>query len=155
MDEARPSRRTEAPPALLWAIAGVAVVPFPASALMYGYGPLRHMEGSLTMLLSWSAIILAFIGGVRWGLETREARPRIRRFVFSALCAAAAWGVLLWRGQAPDAWLLGFFIAIFILQWLFAHQAEDAPERYPLLSHTVAGTACVSLAIALEKAING
>jgi hypothetical protein len=155
MDEARQRPRVETPPALLIAIAVVAVLPFPASALMYGYGPAEHTEGSLTMLLSWSAIILAFICGVRWGLETREPRPKPYRFGFSALCAGAAWGVLLWRGQVPDAWLLGLFIAVFILQWLFAHQVEDAPSRYPTLSHMMAGTACVSLAVALEKAISG
>src|SRR5688572_11715269 len=155
MDEVRPGRRVETPPALLWVIAATAVIPFPASALMYGYGPAEHMEGSLTMLLTWSAIILAFIGGVRWGMETREPRPRRYRLAFSALSAAAAWGVLLWRGQVPDAWLLGLFIAVFMIQWLFAHQTSEAPERYPMLSHLMAGAACVSLAVALEKAISG
>jgi hypothetical protein len=155
MDEVRPGSGEETPPVLLWVIAGVAVVPFPASALMYGYGPAEHMEGSLTMLLTWSAIILAFIGGVRWGLESREPRPRRYRLAFSALCGAAAWGVLLWRGRVPDAWLLGLFIAVFMIQWLFAHQTPEAPSRYPMLSHVMVGAACASLALALEKAING
>ena len=155
MDDVGPGHRAETPPALVWAIAAVAAIPFPASALMYGYGPAEHMEGSLTMLLTWSAIILAFIGGVRWGMETREARPRRHRLAFSALSGAAAWGVLLWRGQVPDAWLLGLFIGVFMIQWLFAHQTPEAPERYPMLSHVMAGAACVSLAVALEKALTG
>jgi hypothetical protein len=153
--DVRHGRADETPPVLLWVIAAVAVIPFPASALMYGYGPAEHMKGSLTMLLTWSAIILAFIGGVRWGLETREPRPRRYRLAFSALCAAAAWAVLLARGQVPDAWLLGLFIAVFLIQWLFAHQTPEAPSRYPMLSHVMVGAACVSLALALEKAISG
>ncbi len=155
MDEVRPGRRVETPPALVWVMAATAVVPFPASALMYGYGPAEHMEGSLTMLLTWSAIILAFIGGVRWGLETREPRPRRYRMGFAALCAAAAWGLLLWRGQVDDAVILGLFIAMFMIQWLFDHPNPEAPSRYPMLSTVLAGSACVSLALALEKAISG
>ena len=155
MDEVRPGRRADAPPALVWAIALLAVVPFPASALMYGYGPARHMAGSLTMLLTWSAMILAFLGGVRWGLESREPRPSRVRLGFSALCGAAAWGVLLGRGMVADPWLLGLFIAMFMIQWLFNHQVEGAPSRYPMLSHVLAGAACASLALAAEKALNG
>src|SRR4051812_3263831 len=66
---ARPRARLEAPPAMLWVIASVALIPFPASALMYCYGPIEHRPGSLTILFTWSSIILSFIAGVRWGLE--------------------------------------------------------------------------------------
>ena len=50
MDEVRPRARAEAPPAVLWLIALAALIPFPASALMYAYGPELHRAGSLTML---------------------------------------------------------------------------------------------------------
>ena len=155
MDDVRPRSGAETPPVALWLIALTALAPFPASALMYCYGPQIHQVGSLTMLMTWSAIILAFIGGVRWGLETREPRPRRDRMGFAALCAAAAWGLLLWRGQAPDALILGLFIAMFMIQWLFDHPNPEAPSRYPMLSTVLAGSACVSLALALEKAISG
>ena len=154
MEDVRPSRRVEAPPLALWAIAAVALVPFPASALMYCYGPAVHQPGSLTILFSWSAIVLAFIGGVRWGLETREPTPRWFRLAFYALCAAAALGVLLGRGVVPDSWLLALFIAAFMIQWLFDHQTPDAPSRYPTLSTMLTAAAGISLALALEKAIN-
>jgi len=155
MDDVRPAPRAESIPVALWAIALVALAPFPASALTYCYGPAALAPGALTLLLAWSAITLAFLGGVRWGLETREASPRAMRQAFSFLCAVAAVVILLARGRAPDPWILGGFVVAFLIQWLFDHQTPDTPSRYPILSTAVTGSACVSLALALEKAMNG
>jgi hypothetical protein len=104
--------------------------------------------------MTWSAGAMSFLGGVRWGLETREPDPRWQRQGFSALAALAAWVILLARGHAPDSWILGGFIAAFLIQWLFDHQTPDTPSRYPILSTAVTGVACVSLALALEKALH-
>ena len=40
------------------------------------------------------------------------------------------------------------------VEWLFDHQTPDTPSRYPMLSTAVTGAACVSLALALEKAMS-
>jgi hypothetical protein len=55
----------------------------------------------------------------------------------------------------PDPWLLALFIAAFMIQWLFDHQIPDTPSRYPSLSTALTAAAGMSLALALEKAING
>jgi len=154
MDDVRPASRAESIPAALWAIALLALSPFPVAALLYAYGPADIAPAALTSLLAWSTAVLSFLGGVRWGLETREPRPRWIRQAFSALCAVAAWVILLARGAAPDTWILGGFIAAFLVQWLFDHQVPETPSRYPLLSTAVTGAACVSLALALEKAMS-
>jgi hypothetical protein len=154
MDDVRPATRAESIPVGLWVIALLALSPFPAAALLYSYGPPDLMRPALTSLLGWSAVVLAFLGGVRWGLETREPRPRITRQAFSAMCAVAAWVVLLARGRAPDTWILGGFIAAFLIQWLFDHQTPDTPSRYPMLSTSLTAGACISLGLALEKAMS-
>ena len=154
MDDVRPARRAESIPLALWVIALLALVPFPGSALVYCYGPPSARTGALTTLMAWSAVVLSFLGGVRWGLVTREPLPRWTRQAFSALCALAALVVFLGRGNAPDTWILGGFIAAFLIQWLFDHQTPDSPSRYPMLSTSVTGAACVSLALALEKALS-
>ena len=154
MTDASPAKRTESPPAALWAIALLALSPFVVSALIYSYGPAVHQATSATVMLTWSATTMSFLGGVRWGLETRETAPRWERQAFSALAAVAAWVILLARGHAPDTWVMGGFIAAFLIQWLFDHQTPDTPSRYPILSTAVTGTACVSLALALEKAMH-
>lgn len=155
MDDVRPAGAVESTPFALWVIALLALSPFPGAALIYSYGPDAWRPGAMTTLLAWSAVVLSFLGGVRWGLETREPRPRWMRQAFSALCAVAALVVLLARGRAPDTWILCGFIGAFLIQWLFDHQTPDVPSRYPVLSTAVTGAAGVSLALALEKAMNG
>lgn len=146
--------RLGAAPAGLWIIALVALAPFPVSALIFGYGPRHLASPALATLLSWAALVVAFLGGVRWGMETREPLPRWHRLAFSALTAAAALLVLLGRGRLPDAWILGGFLAVFLIQWLFDHNTPNTPARYPVLSTAVTTAACVSLALALEKTLN-
>lgn len=138
----------------LWIIALVALAPFPAASLVFSYGPADASRAALTTLLAWAALVVAFLGGVRWGLETREPEPRWYRLAFSALTAATALMVLLGRGRAPDAWILGGFIVVFMIQWMFDHQTPDTPARYPTLSTAVTASACISLGLALEKALN-
>lgn len=154
MDDVRAPAPRESIPIALWVIVLLAMSPFPVTALVYGYGPDDRMGSMLKALLSWSAVVLSFLGGVRWGLETREPAPRPMRQAFSALCAVAGWVILMARGHAPDTWILGGFIAAFLLQWLFDHQTADTPSRYPLLSTAVTTTACVSLALCLERALH-
>lgn len=153
MHEAPVGKPESIPPAL-WVIALLALSPFPITALMYAYGPGEMAGSALTSLIGWSVAVLSFLGGVRWGLETREPRPRWFRQAFSALCAVAAWVMLLARGAAPDSWIIGGFLFAFLVQWLFDHQTPDTPSRYPLLSTAVTFAACISLALALETAIH-
>lgn len=154
MDDVRPARQAESIPAGLWAIALVALSPFGLSAIAYCYGPAAWVEPSMTILLAWSSVTLAFLGGVRWGLETREPAPRVMRQAFSFLCSVAAVVMLLARGRVPETWILAGLLVAFLIQWLFDHQTPDTPSRYPLLSTAVTGAACVSLALALEKAMS-
>jgi hypothetical protein len=154
VDGVTPASRSESPPLALWAIAALCLSPFVAAALIFSYGPSNHATMSLNVLMTWSAGGMSFLAGVRWGLETREPDPRWQRQGFSALAALAAWVIFLARGHAPDTWILGGFIAAYLIQWLFDHQTPDTPSRYPILSTAVTGVACVSLALALEKALH-
>jgi hypothetical protein len=132
----------------------LALSPFPIASLLYCFGPAELKAPSLTSLLAWAAVVLSFLGGVRWGLESGEPRPRAYRLAFSALSAVAAWVVLLARGNMPDSWILMGFIAAFMVQWLFDHRAPDTPARYPSLSTVLTAGACISLALALETTLN-
>ena len=154
MDDVRAPAGRESIPLVLWVIALLALSPFPIAALIYSYGPAARMAPALSALLEWSAVVLSFLGGVRWGLETREPSPRPMRQVFSAMCAVAGWVILMARGSTPDTWVIAGFMAAFLIQWLFDHQTPDTPSRYPMLSTAVTSGACVSLALCLEKAMH-
>lgn len=154
MDDVRLRRGGDSAPAPLWLIAVLALAPFPAAALAYSYGPADYARPALTGLLVWSAVVLSFLGGVRWGLESAEPEPRWQRLALSALAPVMACVAFLARGRAPDVWILAALIASFLVQWLLDHRAPDTPARYPKLSTAVTGAACVSLALVLEKAAN-
>ena len=155
MDDAERLSRNEAPPAALWIIVVLALAPFPIAAAAYGYGSAGIARPALTIILTWSAVVMSFLGGVRWGMETLQARPRWPRQVISTASAVVAWLLLLARHRVPDSWILAGAIAAFLVQWLFDHQAPDVPARYPKLSTTITAAACVSLALCLDQALRG
>ncbi|MBS0333479.1 MAG: DUF3429 domain-containing protein [Proteobacteria bacterium] len=145
--------RWESIPPALWIIALAALAPFPLAAIAYGWGPPEMDRPALSVILNWSGCVLAFLGGVRWGLESGRPSPRPYRLVISVASPVAAWGILLSRGRIPDAWVVGGCIAAFLTQWLFDHQAPDVPARYPRLSTAITAAACVSLAVCLDQAM--
>jgi hypothetical protein len=143
-----------ATPRRLWLIALAAAAPFPLAAALYAYGADALAAHALTVLLSWSAVVLGFLGGVRWGMEAIRPAPRAHRLAGSILSPAFGWGLLFARDALGLSWILGGFAAAFILQWLFDHTAPDVPARYPRLLTLLTGVACVSLALALEQALS-
>ena len=140
-------------PAPVWALALVALAPFPAAALAYAFGPNDAAAPALAVLLTWSATVLAFLGGVRWGLESAQPEPRTGRLAFSVLAPLAGWALVFALGAVEPAWLICGLIAAFLLQWLFDHAGHDQPSRYPRLTTVLTGGACVSLAMDLERAL--
>ncbi len=151
--DTRPMKRNDAPPAALWIIALAALAPFPLAALAYGWGSPDVARPALTVIITWSAVILAFLGGARWGLGTGLTEPRWQRLLISVLSPVIAWSMLLSRGRIDNAWIIGGCIAAFLIQWLFDHHGPDVPARYPKLSTTLTAAACISLAVCLDQAI--
>lgn|SRR5476649_869126 len=147
------SVRYDTIPPALWAIALATLAPFPLAAIAYGWGPPDVARPALTVILNWSGCVLAFLGGVRWGLESGRPKPRPARLVISVLSPVVAWVILFSRHRLPDGWIIGGCIGAFLVQWLFDHQAPDVPARYPRLSTALTAAACVSLAVCLDQAM--
>lgn len=143
----------EAAPWPLWVIALLGMAPFPASAIAYVYGPSDIAGPALTLMLTWSAVTMGFLGGIRWGLESGRAQPRWGRLALSVLSPVAGWLLFYGRGTIDTPWLLCGFLAAFILQWLYDHAAPDVPARYPRLMTVLTLGAALSLALALEQAL--
>jgi hypothetical protein len=143
----------EAAPLPLWMMAVVALAPFPISAGVYGYGPPEAARQAVTVLLTWSAVVLSFLAGVRWGLESGRREPRPGRLAVAMIFAVAAWVLLLARWRLDLSWTLTAYLAAFMLQWLSDHAAPNTAARFPRLSTAVTASACISLAVALDQAI--
>jgi len=146
-------RPREPAPAALWLMAGLALAPFPISALIFGFGPEAVARPAITVLLTWSAVVLSFLAGVRWGLESGRRTPRWGRLAGAVLFAVVAWALLLLRWRLELPWTLVAYLATFMLQWLSDHAAPETAARFPRLSTAITGAACVSLAVALEHAL--
>lgn len=141
-------------PRSVWIIALLGLSGFPISAIAYAYGPDWAAGHGLNVLITWSAVMLGFLGGIRWGLESGgKAPPRWSRLAVSTLFPIGGWTLLAARGDIPVEWILTGYIAAYILQWLFDHSAPDTPSRYPRLMTVLTLGASVSLAMALEKAL--
>lgn len=146
--------RTSSPiPFRLWIIALLALGPFPVAALIYAFGPSGMGGSALMLLFTYSATVQAFLGGVRWGLESAREHPRGERLALSILAPIIAWMLVFISGLIPTYAALGGLIAAFLLQWLFDEHAPDVASRYPNLGTVVALGACVSLAVAMERAL--
>lgn len=140
-------------PRRIWFIALAAAAPFPTAALLYCYGEVGVADRAFTLLLSWSAVVLGFLGGIRWGMEVVRRSPRPLRLAASIVTPVVGWGLLFAREAFDPPWVVGGFAAAFIMQWLFDHTAPDVPARYPRLMTILTGVACISLAVAMEQAL--
>ncbi|WP_372785793.1 DUF3429 domain-containing protein [Phenylobacterium sp.] len=152
-DMPEPAARHDSIPPALWGIALSALAPFPVSAIAYGWGAADVARPALTVILTWSGVVLAFLGGVRWGMETGRPQPRAERLLISVLSPVVAWSLLAARHRIPDGWIVAGCIGAFLVQWLFDHQAPDVPSRYPKLSTALTAGACISLAVCLDQAM--
>ena len=147
MDEEIPA------PAPMWILALIGLSAFPVSAGIYAYGPADLSARALEVLLAWSTIMLGFLGGIRWGLESGQGTPRWTWLAGSILAPMAGFGLLMARDVFELSWIITGLMAAYILQWLFDQATPDAPARYPRLMTTMTLGASVSLAMALEQAL--
>lgn len=85
------------------------LLPFVAASLAVWWAPLSWQASAITAFLSYSAVILSFLGGIHWGLAMGRDAPATPAFRVRVLLSMApsliAWPALLWGG-APGAILL-------------------------------------------------
>lgn len=143
----------KAAPRGLWMLAFAGLAPFPVTALTFTMGPATLSAVALDLLLGWSALVLAFLGGVHWGLESSRRSPRARRMAASLAPPTCGSLIFLTRDHLDLSIVLGGLIAAFLAQWLMDHRTPDSPGRWPILSTALTASACVGLAIALEEAL--
>jgi hypothetical protein len=125
------------------------LIPFIACAIAVVLKlPLPVIGDPARALLAYGAIILSFLGGVRWGLALRmeESSLRTRQFVISVVPSILAWFALL---LAPGAGF-GLMAGLFVILW-----AEDrnlprigAPLWYPRLRLLLTAVVVVALTAA-------
>ena len=129
-------------------------MPFFGGAGVYAFGAPELGGPGLLTLLAWSAAILSFLGGTRWGVEmAAHPEPRWSVLILSILPPAAAWLLLAAAPLALTERQLGGFMLAFGLQWLWDATAKDPPRWYGRLRTVLSAGAVAALALALWKTL--
>jgi hypothetical protein len=99
-----PDHSSPRPARIAWAAALAAFLPFAAlAAALLATGRTSAMSGLLADAFKmWSAIVLAFLGGIRFGLDMRAGPADGRALSIATLAALSGWGAMF----LPDAWCI-------------------------------------------------
>jgi hypothetical protein len=95
------------------------ILPFIMATYSLVMGKPFHPTVSVVMLVTYSAVILSFLGGIHWGLALKimddAPTSAVRLFVLSVVPALAAWALLF---LVPDPhWQIGGMLGVLIAVW--------------------------------------
>ncbi|MEX6504917.1 DUF3429 domain-containing protein [Jiella sp. M17.18] len=110
---AAPARRRD-PVRTAWVLGLGGLVPFVLMAAVIGWAGTDFIAyGRLVLAFSgYSATILAFLGGIRWGFSLLPQHRRRGTLILSVLPSLAGWFILF----VPSPWMFAGFAAAFALQ---------------------------------------
>ena len=95
------------------------VIPFAALAAIFALSPATLAERALDGFLIYGAVILSFLGGIRWGAACSSASERAGALAISVLPSLWAAFFLWWPDAKSAAWgLLVGFLLLGIADWL-------------------------------------
>lgn len=126
------------------------VIPFAAAAFLVALDSFGMRQAALDGFLIYSAVILSFLGGIRWGAAASASTASGRGLVVSVIPSLWAAFFLWWPSDHISAWgLMAGFILIGLADWLYPGLKVAAwmlPLRVRL---TLAVVACHLVVIAV------
>lgn len=104
---------------LAWFLSLAGAIPFlVATAALYASDSSSVRVPAITALVTYSAVILSFLGGIEWGLAIRDESgnetTRVIALGLSTVSSLAAWAVL-WLPS--PTWQVGAALALFVAVW--------------------------------------
>lgn len=104
------------------------------------------------VLVSYGAIILAFLGGIRWGVALKhgDSSHAVRMFIFSVVVPLAAWVALFLPKPHDITWLIAIFLIVGVADIALVTKGH-APRWFGTLRTilTVGVIGCLITALAL------
>lgn len=140
-------------PSAAWVLGLLSAAPFAVFAAFYCWGPDLLSRPAARALAVYSAAIISFMGGSRWGLEAGRTAPRWLVLGPGMASPLIALGIWTFTTNQPTYWRLGAFMVCFLLLWLWDTVLSELPPWYLKLRTLSQMIACVSLAVALEKSL--
>lgn len=150
-----PADDRDIPPMALWlGIAGL--IPFLALTVLY----VLQMESRIgwtpgyarDVLVSYGAIILSFLGGIRWGVALKhgDSSHAVKMFIVSVVIPLAAWVALFLPKPHDITWLIAIFLIVGVADIALVTKGH-APRWFGTLRTilTVGVIGCLITALAL------
>ncbi len=114
-----------------WTLGVLGLVPFVLMAVIFAYAGRSFIAYPMLVLAfsGYSATILAFLGGLRWGIGMVSRAHRRRVLILSVLPSLAGWILLF----VPSPWIFAGFAAAFALQgaWdILAARRRELPPWF-------------------------
>ncbi len=134
------------------ALTTISIIPFVASAgAMYVWrGDTVLQQTAGLWLIVYGAVVMSFLGGVRWGAEmTRRDKPRFGELLSSIIGVLIGWMLVIayfqWR---PDKALFLVMAAALVLHYVLDVMSGEMPLWYRRLRVWPTLGAVLSLAVA-------
>jgi hypothetical protein len=138
---------------IAWVFAFTGALVFAGLTLALFSSETRIRIPAITALVTFTAVILSYLGGIEGGLALREEtsteRIRAAALCLSIVPALAGWGVL-WL--PTSRWQVGASIALFAAVWaadLWLARRGLIPSWFVDLRTAVTALACILLGVAL------
>jgi len=142
---------TPVTPLLTWFLIAVVITPFLFSSLLATMGVGVSQSTALIWLTTWSAIVLSFTGGARWGLEV-ASRGNVFLMLTGLAPAILAWAALnlplqYQGGKVP----LAIMAAAFVASGLWDLLSPTTPRWYKPMAVVITLAALLGLAVAFWR----
>lgn len=135
-------------PVVAWALGLAGLIPFFGAAAALWVGPPTLRGVALLALLAYAAVILSFLGGVRWGAESaRDEGPRATPLILSVLPSLLAWAALVGAASLPPASQLLLLGAGLLITGVWDIRTASLPGWYRRLRVVLTSGALLALAI--------
>lgn len=120
-----------------------------ALALVLGVDAGLGAQALAFALAAYGALILSFLGGVRWGIAVsmEEESAAARGYVIAVVPALLAWAALALGPEARLWTLAGLHVLLGLLDYGLVCR-EEAPEWFGRLRLALAGGAALALVVA-------
>ena len=138
---------------IAWVLTVAGTLPFIVATVFIFRGEAHVRVPAIAALVTYSAVVLSFLGGIEWGLALREEagneRSRAVALGLSTVPSLAAWAVL-WLPSPTQQ--LGTALGIFVFAWAADQYLTSRgllPAWFVDLRTAITGVVAIILGVAL------
>lgn len=125
------TEQTRFPHKTVFLLTATGAIPFIALAVAMGLLSAPTNSTAALWLQTYSAVILSFLGGIRWGLALAGRDPKPGSFVLSVCPSLAGWAILppaIILAPGP-VWFLAY-AGLFALQLIWDLRSSEVPSSF-------------------------